>query len=68
MAKDSGLRGDPAPNELDAVYQKPQAPQDRHGPKYDNDCDGWVRGMGKESPYPTFDRKNAWRGGKLRED
>lgn len=46
-------------------HQAPQDPEDKHGPKYDNDASGWVRGVG--DPYPNFDRKNAWRGGKLRE-
>lgn len=34
--------------------QKPQDPIDKHGAKYDNDATGWVRGMGKKSPYPEF--------------
>lgn len=34
--------------------QKPQDPEDKHGPGYDNDTSGWVKGDGK--PYPHFDR------------
>ena len=37
------------------AYQKPQAPESRQAPEYDNDATGWVRGMGSESPYPKFD-------------
>lgn len=36
------------------THQAPQDPIDKHGAKYDNDATGWVRGMGKKSPYPEF--------------
>lgn len=36
--------------------QKPQDPIDQRGKNYENDSSGWVRGEGKKSPYPTFDR------------
>ena len=36
--------------------QAPQDPMDKHGPGYDNDASGWVRGMGPQSPYPDFDK------------
>jgi hypothetical protein len=39
-----------------AESNEPQSPEDKHGPKYDNDASGWVRGMGPQSPYPTFDK------------
>ncbi len=35
--------------------QAPQFASDKHGATYDNDADGWVRGMGGESPHPHFD-------------
>lgn len=38
---------------------EPQDPVDKHGPGYDNDASGWVRGQGE--PYPNFDKGNAWR-------
>lgn len=61
-----GLVGEPTLSETSRIMQAPQSPNDRHGEKYDNDAQGWVRGVG--TPYPHFDKKNAWRGGKLRED
>lgn len=44
--------------------QKPEDPQDQQAPGYDNDSHGWVRGMGRESPHPHFDRSPP--GDKLR--
>lgn len=41
--------------EADASQQKVQDPEAMHGPGYDNDAGGWVRGMGKQSPHPAFD-------------
>jgi hypothetical protein len=49
-----------------------QAPEDKHGPKYDNDASGWVRGARGEptgnnetaTGKPGFDRGNAWRLGR----
>jgi hypothetical protein len=38
--------------------QKPQDPEDKHGPKYDNDTKGWVKGDGQ---YPNFDTHKAGR-------
>jgi hypothetical protein len=29
--------------------QKPQAPEDRHAPGYDNDAKGWVRAAGERA-------------------
>ena len=45
-----------------------QAPEDKHGPGYENDVpsDSWLRSQGTKMPH--FDKSNAWRGGKLRED
>lgn len=40
--------------------QKPQFPEDQHGPGYDNDTSGWVDGK-TDNPYPHFDKGNAWR-------
>lgn len=41
-----------------ADQQKPQDPEDKHGPKYDNDTSGWVRGVGQK---PGFDTHKAGR-------
>jgi hypothetical protein len=42
--------------------QKNQAPEDRHGPGYDNDTSGWVHGAGEDATRKTgFDFGNAWR-------
>lgn len=38
----------PAPSQ-----QPPQDPEDKHGAKYDNDADGWVRG---HTLHPYFDK------------
>lgn len=39
--------------------QKPQDPEDQHGPKYDNDvAKNWLRGYGQE---PGFDKHKAGR-------
>jgi hypothetical protein len=40
----------PAPTQ-----QPPQDHEDKHEASYDNDASGWVRGKGKQSPYPDFD-------------
>lgn len=40
----------PAPSQQDV-----QDPEAKHGPGYDNDTSGWVRGMGNQSPHPHFD-------------
>lgn len=37
--------------------QAPQSPEDKHGPKYDNDTSGWVRGMPSAEAKPGFDKK-----------
>jgi len=37
--------------------QAPQSPEDKHGPKYDNDTSGWVRGMPNAEAKPGFDKK-----------
>ena len=42
-------------DQLHPAYQKPQGPEDRQAPSYENDSTGWVRGMGGESPHPRFD-------------
>lgn len=52
VAKESGVT--PAPSQ-----QAPQDPEDKHASGYDNDASGWVRGMGKESPHPKFDRHKS---------
>lgn len=44
----------PAPSQ-----QAPQSPEDKHGPDYDNNAGGWVRGMGKQSPHPHFDKSGG---------
>jgi len=43
---------------------EPQCPEDKHGPKYDNDVsvDSWLRSDGTKRP--DFDKGNAWRKGK----
>lgn len=50
-----------------------QDPEDKHGPKYDNDASGWLRGAtgvptGKnetaENKPSGFDKGNAWRKGR----
>lgn len=34
-----------------------QCPEDKHGPKYDNDASGWVRGAGGTATNkPGFDK------------
>ena len=46
-----------------------QAPEDQHGPKYDNDCSGWVRGARGEPTgnnetaegKPSFDKGQSYR-------
>lgn len=41
--------------------QAPQAPEDRHGPDYNNDTPkNWLRGMPRESAEgkPSFDKAN----------
>jgi len=40
-----------------ADQSKPQMPEDKHGPRYDNDASGWVRGAGETAENkPGFDR------------
>lgn len=56
MAKNEGLETQKA--ESGRELQAPQAPEDRHGPKYDNDTKGWLRGVGQK---PGFDRHKAGR-------
>lgn len=49
----------------------PQDIEDKHDTCYDNDVpDDYLRGMGKGEAEgkPDFDKSNAWRDGKLRED
>ena len=46
------LDNNPEANNL----QAPQDIQDKHLPGYANDSDGWVRGKGKNAPYPHFDK------------
>jgi len=51
--------------------EKPQMPEDQHGPGYDNDCSGWVRGSARGEPtgyHETgenkpggFDKGGSWR-------
>ena len=55
MAKKAiiGLIDQPKLDEMGRIMQAPQAVNDEHGPGYDNDAQGWVRGRGK--PYPHFD-------------
>jgi hypothetical protein len=50
-----GLINQKLVSQLDRAYQKPQGREDRQAVNYENDADGWVRGMGKDSPYPHFD-------------
>lgn len=38
--------------------QGPQFVEDKHGPKYDNDTKGWVRGDGQN---PNFDKRKGGR-------
>lgn len=47
--------------------QPPQFEEDAHGAGYDNDVPrgDWVDKSG--TAMPNFDKRNAWRGGKLRE-
>lgn len=62
------LADHPADND---ALQAPQDPQDKHESTYNNDSNGadeWTRGMGPKSPYPNFDRKNAWRTGKVEDN
>jgi hypothetical protein len=49
--------------------QPPQCPEDKHGPGYDDDVSlsSWLRN-GNATTKPSFDKGNAWRGGKLRKD
>lgn len=57
-------------NMTSAVHPyEPQAPEDRQGPHYDNDTplSSWLRN-GNATTKPAFDKSNAWRGGKLRND
>lgn len=63
-----------APQDAPASAQKPQAPEDKHAPGYDNDVPhGWLTGKGKgpaesATGKPSFDFGNAWRGNtKLRD-
>lgn len=63
-----GLTKLPETPALSRTEQAPQAPEDRHSPGYDNDASGWVRGEGKQSPYPHFDKKGAWRTGKVEDN
>lgn len=60
MAKKAiiGLIDQPELNEIGREMQAPQAVNDKHGPKYDNDTQGWVRGVGQN---PCFDTKKAGR-------
>lgn len=55
MAKDDDyLVNQPEPSAKE--QQKPQAPEDRQGPKYDNDASGWVRSPGESAEgKPGFD-------------
>ncbi len=48
--------------------QKPQMPDDMPDLGYDNDVpdSSWLRCDGTKKP--SFDKGNAWRGGKLRTD
>lgn len=44
--------------------QAPQFPEDKHGPKYDNDvASNWLRGMGPKEAEgkPGFDKHKAGR-------
>ena len=41
------------------AHQKPQNIQDKQDKGYENDAEGWVRGMGPKSPYPTFDKHKS---------
>lgn len=41
--------------------QAPQAPEDRHCSHYDNDTNGWVRGMPSAEAKPSFDKHRAGR-------
>lgn len=52
MAKAQGEASQPYPSY--EQEQAPQSPCDRHGPGYDNDTLGWVRGQGQN---PNFDKK-----------
>jgi hypothetical protein len=48
-----GTRTFPPPSDRP---QKPQAPEDKHGPAYDNDTSGWVRAPGESAESkPNFD-------------
>ena len=56
-------------HEAEGDCQKPQDPIDHHGEKYGNDVpvSSWLRD-GNATTKPSFDKGNAWRGGKLRND
>ena len=60
MAKSPGLDQLPNPP-TGCELQCPQAPEDRHGPGYDNDTKGWVRGMPSAEAKPGFDKHKAGR-------
>jgi hypothetical protein len=52
-----------------ADEQAPQSYCDKHAASYDNTVplDSWLRN-GDACSKPSFDKQNAWRGGKLRKD
>ncbi len=53
-----GLIDEPVIPACDPRQQKPQAPEDRQGPGYDNDVpSNWLRGMGTggATGKPSFD-------------
>ena len=50
---------DKSKTEADDCCQAPQFPEDKHGPKYDNDTPkNWLRGYGQN---PNFDKHKAKR-------
>ena len=59
MAKKAiiGLIDQPKLDETGRIMQAPQAINDEHGPGYDADSTGWVRGHGE--PYPHFDKHRS---------
>lgn len=53
--------GAPNPGSMKAPDQsEPQCPEDKQGPKYDNQTSGWVRGAGENATNkPGFDKGRA---------
>lgn len=60
MARSVGLVNDSSPPDDGKCCQAPQAPEDRHGSKYDNDTpDNWLRGKGMKPSFDYCDKRRA---------